>query len=257
MPSTATAASGPDPSLPIGYPLDRAQATDAAVGAAGSRTIAIGRGPSVGAFSRADQPSDDAARANGSGWNCRTHVEYEGAPAVDWYVRTGTPVYATMDGEAALYINTLTNAFDAYGVSPEPYLGDPNRSRAPLAPFPGPGGGMGVYVSVTSEGYRTDFGHLELAPTLRALTVAPGLAFAPPYAPSSDYATMFALLRPSGVADLIATFRVRRGDVVGYTGDAGYSEAPHLHYVIARRADAAKLCPTTEAGFADGGWLER
>jgi murein DD-endopeptidase MepM/ murein hydrolase activator NlpD len=50
---------------------------------------------------------------------------------------------------------------------------------------------------------------------------------------------------------------VRRGDVVAFTGDAGYSEAPHLHYAITRRSDGAALCATREAGFADNGWLVR
>lgn len=50
---------------------------------------------------------------------------------------------------------------------------------------------------------------------------------------------------------------VRRGDVIGYTGDAGYSEAPHLHHQITRLSDEAKLCPTDEEGFGENGWLER
>jgi hypothetical protein len=45
--------------------------------------------------------------------------------------------------------------------------------------------------------------------------------------------------------------------VIGYTGDAGYSEAPHLHYVITERASGRSLCPTEESGFDDGGWLTR
>ncbi len=256
----ATVAPTPEPAdtaLPFGFPLDAAQLTDAVSGPPGARAIATGQGPPVAAYSRRDQPSGEAARANASGGNCRVHAEYEGAPAVDWYVPAGTPVHATMDGEAELYVNTLANAFDAYGVSREPYLGDPDRGRAPLQPFPGPGGGMGVYIRVTGAAYRTDYGHLDLARTLAALAPADGLAFVPPYTPAFDYASAFAPLRASGAADQIATFRVRRGDVIGYTGDAGYSEAPHLHYAIARRSDGAKLCPTSEAGFADGGWLER
>lgn len=267
--STATAAVGtatvaPAPAAsptaapvagPVGYPLDPAQRTDAVVGAPGARTIAAGQGPAVGAYSIGDQVSPDPVRANASGWNCRVHVEYEGVPAVDWYVPAGTPVRATMAGEAALYVNTVTNAFDAYGVSREPYIGNPDRARAPIWPFPGNGGGMGAYVSVTGEGYRTDYGHLDLAPTLAAL--GGSLTFAPPYGPAFGYAQAFATLRPAGVADLIATFRVKRGDLIGYTGDSGYSEAPHLHYVIVRLRDGAQLCPTSEAGFADNGWLER
>ena len=68
---------------------------------------------------------------------------------------------------------------------------------------------------------------------------------------------MFSVPRVSSVGDIIATWQVRRGDVVGFTGDAGYSEAPHLHYAITRRSDGAALCATGEAGFADNGWLLR
>jgi hypothetical protein len=134
-------------------------------------------------------------------------------------------------------VNTVANAFDYYGVSREPYIGIPDRAHAPLSPFPGPGGGMGVYVTILSAGYRTDYGHLDLARTAGAV---PAEAFAPPYSPSYD-----------------STWRVRRGDVIGYTGDAGYSEAPHLHYQITDRVTGEKLCPTSEPGFDDGGWLSR
>lgn len=192
--------------------------------------------------------------ANSSGWNCRVHTEYEGSPAVDWYVPIGTPVYATMDGTAVLLINTYVNAFDNYGVSREPYLGNPDRTRAPLSPFPGPGGGMGVYVAVIGERYRIDYGHLELTPTL---ALVPDSAFSAPYSRRYDYASRFGEPLPFTVAEQVATWDVRRGDVIGYTGDSGYSEAPHLHYTVTERATGAKLCPTTEAGFAGGGWLAR
>jgi murein DD-endopeptidase MepM/ murein hydrolase activator NlpD len=50
---------------------------------------------------------------------------------------------------------------------------------------------------------------------------------------------------------------VSRGDVIGFTGDSGYSEAPHLHYEITRLSDERQLCPTGENGFDDGSWLTR
>jgi hypothetical protein len=198
------------------------------------------------------QTSPDSDAANRYGWNCRTHVEYEGAPAVDWYVPAGTPVFAMLGGEATLYINTYANGFDHYGVDREPYLGNPDRARAPVSPFTGPGGGMGVYVSVESapsDGrYRAEYGHLLLEPTL---------ANVPPqyFLGDFDYRTEFAAPRASAVP--VAMWKVHRGDVIGYTGDAGYSEAPHLHYTVTRLTDGAQLCPTAESGFVDGGWLER
>lgn len=206
------------------------------------------------AYSLTDQVSDDGTRANASGWNCRVHFEYEGSPAVDWYVPGGTPVLATMDGMASLFINTVVNAFDYYGVDREPYIGDPDRSRAPVSPFPGPGGGMGLYVSVTNEAFRTDYGHLSLDQTMDAVRPS---AFASAYTREFAYRAMFSTPQPFAYAEQVAVWPVRRGDIIGYTGDAGYSEAPHLHYQITRRADGAKLCPTSERGFNDGGWLSR
>jgi hypothetical protein len=57
-------------------------------------------------------------------------------------------------------------------------------------------------------------------------------------------------------ATAVARWPVRRGEVIGYSGDSGYSEGPHLHYTV-RRTDGELLCPTTEDGFGDGGWLFR
>ena len=136
----------------------------------------------------------------------------------------------------------------------EPYIGNPDRTRAPLSPFPGPGGGMGVYVSVINDGYRTDFGHLSIDPTIAHV---PAGAFIAPYSPAYGYADTFATPLGLSSAAFVASWGVRRGDVIGYTGDAGYSEAPHLHYQITRVSDGAKLCPTGEVGFEDGGWLSR
>jgi murein DD-endopeptidase MepM/ murein hydrolase activator NlpD len=168
-------------------------------------------------------------------------------------VPVGTPVYATMDGDAVLIVNTVVNAFDYYGVDREPYLGNPNRQRAPINPFPGPGGGMGVYVAVINDAYRSDYGHLGLAATLSAISNG---AFAAPYSRTFDFASAFAAPQPLATGVQIASWRAERGDIVGYTGDAGYSEAPHLHYHIARN-NGQDLCPTTEPGFTDAGWLTR
>ncbi len=239
---------------PLGYPLDPAGRTDAVTGALGSRTIAVGAGPNVREASEGRQATGDPVDEDAYGWNCATHVEYEGTPAVDWYVQAGTPVYATMDGTATLLVNTVVNAFDYYGVDREPYTGDPDRSRAPVSPFPGPGGGMGVYVSVINDEYRTDYGHLSIDATAANV---PADAFVAPYSPAYAYASAFATTRGLSAAAFVATWEVRRGDVIGFTGDSGYSEAPHLHYQITRRPDGMKLCPTGEAGFAGGGWLSR
>jgi len=249
----AATAQPSDPSLPTGFPLDPDSPTDRVTGPVSSRVIEQGAGPPIRRATTA-QATDDPVAANSSGWNCRVHVEYEGTPAVDWYVPVGTPVYATTDGDAILIVNTVANAFDYYAVDREPYIGDPDRARASLNPFPGPGGGMGVYVAVIGEEFRTDYGHLAIAPILGAV---PETAFASPYSHAFDYASAFATPQPFTFGVQVAQWRVRKGDIIGYTGDAGYSEAPHLHYTITRRATGERLCPTEEPGFTDGGWLFR
>lgn len=252
-PATPTVASPAiNPTLPVGYPLNPETRTDLVVGAVGSRTIAPEQGATVRIVSETQQVSDDPVVANQSGWDCRTHVEYEGTPAVDWYVQPGTPVRATMDGTAILIINTHANAFDYYGVSREPYLGDPDRTRAPLSPFPGPGGGMGVYAAVINDHYRTDYGHFSLA---RTIANVPAGAFIGGYSRDFDYQSTFAVPRDYRTGEQVATWQVHPGDVIGYTGDSGYSEAPHLHYTITDRATGARLCPTSEPGFPNNGWL--
>lgn len=238
----------------MGLPLP-ADAVTGVVGLEnGVRVLHWGEGATVLEVTRDQHPAVDPWLANSSGWNCQLHVEYEGAPAVDWYVPVGTPVYATMDGEATLLVNTLANAFDWYGVPREPYLGDPDRARAPISAFPGPGGGQGVFVRLRNEQYSVDFGHLEVGPTVDMIPVE---AFVGGYGREYPYAETFAAPRDFRTADVVAAWQVRRGDLFGYTGDMGYSEAPHLHYAITRLADGARLCPTAEAGFADGGWVLR
>ncbi|MGE0600999.1 MAG: M23 family metallopeptidase [Dehalococcoidia bacterium] len=260
--STATSTPSPAPTAtprpsalePVGFPIAPGTRTGRVVGEVGSRTIHWGEGAEALAYSRDDQPSDDPVRANACGWNARTHLEYEGQPAVDWYVEVGTPVLATMDGTATLLINTVSNPFDFYGVSREPYIGNPDRSRAPISPFPGPGGGQGAFVRIENEQYRTDSAHLEVTRTLKAV---PADAYLAGYSAAFDFAGAFAEIRDFRVATAVATWQVKAGDVIGYTGDSGYSEAPHLHYAIRPAGGGNALCPTNEAGFEDGGWLFR
>lgn len=245
----------PAPRLePLGFPIDPATRLGIVAGEVGARTIRWGEGPTALAYSRDDQPSDDPIRANRCGWNARLHVEYEGQPAVDWYLPSGTPVYGTMDGTASLLINTVSNPFEVYGVSREPYLGSPDRARAPIVPFPGPGGGQGVFVRIRNNAFQAEMGHLDLIATSGLI---PREAWVGGLSPDAGLATRFRELRDFRVADLAATWEVRVGDLIGYSGDSGYSEAPHLYYTIRRAGFANLLCPTTEPGFDDAGWLFR
>lgn len=237
---------------PVGFPIDPATRLGVVTGAVGARTVVWTGGPQALDYSRDDQPADDPERANRSGWDCRVHVEYEGIAAVDWYIPERTPVLATMDGTATLYAITVANTFDYYGISREPYLGNPDRSRAPLSPFPGASGGKGVFVRIENAGFITEAAHLDLPATAG---LVPAAAFLAGYSGASDYAALFAAMRGYQDATAIARWPVRRGDVIGVSGDAGYSEAPHLHYTVQRKDGSALLCPTGEAGFTDGGWL--
>lgn len=258
--ATPTPAATPTPGRtrlePAGFPLNASLRVSVVIGKKGSRQIASAEGPAVADYSELVQTGDDPVEANAGGWNCRTHQEYEGKPAVDWYVPEGQPVYATLDGEATLYIVTTANAFDVYGVDREPYYGDPDRARAPLDPFGGrPGGGKGVFVHVENERYAANYGHLSLGRTLEAV---PSGAFIEPYSAAYDYDGSFGQPGRFDQYDPVARWEVRAGDVIGYTGDSGYSEAPHLHYELAALgADPRWLCPTREEGFGESGWLFR
>lgn len=238
---------------PLGFPIDPRVRTGIVIGERGVRQIAWEMGSDAATFSRDDQPSADPERANQAGWNCRTHVAYEGRPAVDWYIPPGTPVYATMDGTATLIVITTSNAFDYYSVSREPYLGNPDRGRAPLSPFPGPGGGKGVFVRVENSRFVTEYAHLDVELTTKMVSAK---AFLSGFGPGTDFLAGFARMRDFTSETPVARWQVQRGELLGYSGDSGYSEAPHLHYAV-YRTGAPLLCPTGEAGFADGGWLFR
>jgi hypothetical protein len=239
---------------PAGLPIDPSLRLGLVVGEVGSRTIAWGAGPEAQAYSRDDQVSGDAVRANAGGWDCRTHQEYEGRPAVDWYIAVGTPIRATLDGIATLNVISLTNAFDFYREDREPYIGNPDRERAPLSPFPGSGGGKGVFVEIANDAFVTEYAHLDFASTL---ALVPENAFVAGYSRSTDYVALFSKMRAFDDVTAIARWQVQAGDVIGYSGDSGYSEAPHLHYTVRRAGNPALLCPTNEPGFGDGGWLFR
>lgn len=139
-------------------------------------------------------------------------------------------------------------------VSREPDIGDPNRARAPITPFPGPGGGQGVFVRIENAGFRTDSAHFLISETLMAV---PDGAYLAGYSRDFAYESAFAPLRDFRTATAIASWQVRKGQVIGITGDSGYSEAPHLHYAIRPAGFGNALCPTNEPGFEDGGWLFR
>jgi murein DD-endopeptidase MepM/ murein hydrolase activator NlpD len=254
---TASPTSTPTPSPTsqlLGFPIDPQTVLGEVAGEIGSRTVSFdAAGPTAYDYALDDEPSDDAAVANGSGWNCRTHFEYEGIAAVDFYIAEGTPVLSTISGIARLYAVSTQNDFDRYGVNREPYLGNPHRASAPANPFPGPSAGLAVYVVVEGEGFLTEYGHLSLSRS--ADTRASG-QFGEGFSADSDWDALFGDVTLPRTESLIAEWQVRPGDVVGYSGDAGYSEAPHLHYTIGR-AGGELLCPTQESGFTDGGWLFR
>jgi hypothetical protein len=251
-PAAATATARPSTLEPYGFPIAPNTPLGAIVGRVPNRRFEAIGGPTAFFYSRDDQISSDPAIANRSGWDCRVHQEYEGQPAVDWYLAADTPVVATMSGTAHLFVITTSNAFDFYGVSREPYLANPDRSRAPLSPFPGPGGGKGIFVRIENDAFATEYAHLQV----ETMSLLPPSAFLPGYSATTDYASQFKAMRDFQTFTEVARWQVRTGDVIGRSGDTGYSEAPHLHYTV-RRQGGALLCPTRESGFEDGGWLFR
>jgi hypothetical protein len=258
--AAATATPAPAPTATywligeVGFPVDPDMPLGVVEGAAGSRTLVFdGDGPTAYDYALNDQPSAGADAANRSGWNCRTHFEYEGLAAVDFYIPAGTRIYSTAGGTATLYAISVLNDFDRYGVDREPYIGNPDRANAPVSPFPGPSGGLGVYVEVEGDSFLTTYGHLDLPQTAEIVRPA---AFLADFSAESDWDALFSEVPQPRLPTAIASWPLRRGDVLGYSGDAGYSEAPHLHYTI-QRPGGPLLCPTQESGFEDGGWLFR
>ncbi len=255
-PGTPAASINPGPSgQPLGFPIAPTARLGLVSGPRGSRTIEWDAGPDTLAYSRDSQPSSDPDVANRSGWNCRVHVDYEGQPAVDWYIPPVSPVYATMNGAATLYAVTMANGFDYYGISREPYLGNPDRSQASVSPFPGASGGLGVYVEIDSGEFLSTYAHLDLAAT--AGQAVPADAFYAGYSPATSYGAIFGDIPATPQGTTIAQWATHRGDIIGYSGDAGYSEGPHLHYSLQRAGSNTLLCPTNEGGFDDAGWLLR
>lgn len=246
----ATESGAPAPG-PHGFPVDPTTVLGVVEGQAGSRQLVFGDGPTALDYALNDQPSSDQVAANRSGWNCQTHYEYEGAPGVDFYIPVGTPILATMDGTATLNIISVNNDFDRYNIDREPYIGYPDRNQAPYSPFPGPSSGLGVYVHIENADFSADYGHMDIGETI---AVVPGQAYINGYSPSSDYASLFARVPEPRVTATIAQWQVHNGDVIGMSGDSGYSEGPHIHYQL-RRTGGPLRCPTNEAGFTDGGWL--
>lgn len=252
-PPAPTPTTAGDPGEPRGLPIDATQPVGLTDYRDENRTLAWGAGPGALAYSRDYQPGGDHFAGNAGGWNCRVHVAFEGHPAVDWYIPVGTPIRATMNGTATLFTITTTNAFDYYDRPRAPYVGFP-MPTASVSPFPGPGGGKGVYIEVRNQEFVTESAHLSLAPTM---AIVPKGAFLPGFESGAPLVEQFAPMRSYLDATPIASWTVARGDVIGFSGDSGYSEAHHLHYTIRRTAGGSLLCPTAEDGFADGGWLFR
>ncbi len=237
---------------PSGYPVDPNTKTLRVVGTRGSRSLAED-GPTVQETSERIQLLSDEDAANASGWNCATHVNDQGQPAVDWYLPEGTPVVATMDGTATVYVNTVANTFSYYGVENEPYLGNPDPNAA-VNPFGVDGsGGKGVWVEIRNDQFTVNAAHLDLRMMVDG--AIPKDAFDPPYNHLFDFDSMFRVPEPFTVGTAIAAWRVRRGDLIGYSGSSGYAEGPQLHYEILRAGSTSKLCPTLEPGYSDSGWL--
>jgi len=239
--------------VPSGFPIDPNTRLGVVTRDIGARHLVFdGSGPTADEYALNDLPSGDPERANRSGWNCDTHYEYESAPAVDFYIPDGTPIIATMDGTATLNVISTENDFERYGVDREPYLGNPDRSRAPYSPFPGPSSGLGVYVHLENTDYETEYGHFDISKTVN---VVPASAFINGYLATSDYSVFAAVPEPR-VITTVAQWYVHKGDIIGMSGDSGYSEGPHVHYTVAHLGGPLR-CPTNEVGYTDRGWLFR
>lgn len=248
-----TATPQPSQDEPVGFPLATTLRPMRVIETAQGRRVAPAApdGPTVLEVSGDlhTRPENDM-ESNRYGWNCRLHNKYEGAPGVDWYLPEGTLVTATMRGMAELYLITTVSSFSYYGIDASIMLGLPPPTT-PINPFPGPNGGLGVFVSVLNGNLRAEYGHLGLADTL---ALAPEGAFVAPYSRKFDYKTAFGKPRHFTDYTLIARWSVKRGDVVGKVGNTGYSDVAHLHYQIMDADRKTKYCPTQEE-FPGAGWL--
>lgn len=256
MASPQTAAS-PSPTVspnePVGFPLAPNLRPSRVLDTPQGRTVAppAENGPTAVDVARTYQTRlENDLEANRFGWNCRLHNTYEGAPAVDWYLPLGTPVLATMRGQAELYVITTVNSFDYYGVDPHVLLGLPPSSQSRY-PFPGPSGGMGVFVSILNGPLRAEYGHLDLTRTLASV---PSTAFIAPYGKAYGYDAAFNRPLNPDQGTVVARWQVNRGDTVGFVGNNGYSDVSHLHYQIITPDRRTKYCPTNE-DFPLSGWL--
>jgi hypothetical protein len=106
-------------------------------------------------------------------------------------------------------------------------------------------------VRVENAEFATEYGHLSIVKTLAHLPVD---SFVDGYTPYRDYYREFSDVPSPRVITTVARWDVRRGDIIGSSGDSGYSEGPHIHYTV-NRIGGPLRCPTEEAGFTDGGWL--
>ncbi|MBI2887194.1 MAG: M23 family metallopeptidase [Chloroflexi bacterium] len=238
---------------PVGFPLPLNVRPMRVVETGQGRAVvpAAPDGPTVLEVARDYQPRQaNDMEANRYGWNCRLHDSYEGAPGVDWYLPAGTPVIATMRGDAELYVVTTANSFAYYGVPTDIMLGLPPPTTARY-PLPGPSGGMGVFVSVLNGSLRAEYGHLDLGATL---PLVPRNAFVQPHSPTFAFDATFSRPRNFDQYTLVARWPVQRGDTVGRVGNTGYSDVPHLHYQIMNAERTTKYCPTRER-FPGAGWL--
>jgi hypothetical protein len=256
QPPTAPTAPSPQAAqyadLPVGFPVDPQLRPMQVVLTAAGKSIApaAANGPTVLEAARdLQRRAENDELANKYGWNCRVHNRHEGAPAIDWYLPEGTPVVATMRGQAELYMITTSNAFEYYGVQHSLTLGLPDPN-APLYPLPGPGGGMGIFVSIVNGDLRAEYGHL--APSSLSI-VKPG-SFIAPYSPTFNYAGRFGAMRSHEDITLVASWPVEEGDIVGHVGNTGYSDVAHVHYQVLTKDRKTKFCPTFEP-FPYNGWL--
>lgn len=248
-----TASGQATPDEPVGFPLPLSLRPMRVVETAQGRAVvpAAADGPTLLEVARDFQPRrENDMDANRYGWNCRLHDSYEGSPGVDWYLPAGTPVLATMGGQAELYLVTTANSFAYYGVDLTIMLGLPPPTTARY-PLPGPSGGLGMFVSVLNGRLRAEYGHLDVAGTLQ---LVPRDAFVSPYSRVFVYDTDFGRPRNFDQVTLVARWPVQRGDTVGRVGNTGYSDVPHLHYQVVTADRKTKYCPTRES-FPGSGWL--